>query len=155
MRKCLTTIPQGSTPQVNGGGSAGDRETGHDIVCSTWKHVAVEKQAMDLRTIANVMSVDYAVGLPFNISSYALLTHILAERTGLRAESLIMQLSHVHVYEQHVSSLRQQLQREPYPLPELVITSDLTPDLKGMDSTAFKLNGYVSHPAIQYEMVVT
>lgn len=138
-------------------------------VVMAWNPPDIEKMALppchfafqalsdgqNLTLLASLRSSDLAVGLPFNISSYALLTHILAERTGLRAESLIMQLSHVHVYEQHVSSLRQQLQREPYPLPELVIDGELTPDLKGMKSEQFKLPDYVCHPAIQYEMVVT
>lgn len=109
----------------------------------------------NLTLLASLRSSDLAVGLPFNVSSYALLTHILAKRTGLRAESLIMQLSHVHVYEQHVAALQQQLRREPYPLPELVIDGELTNDLKGMKSEQFKLEGYACHPAIQYEMVVT
>ena len=100
-------------------------------------------------------SVDFSVGLPFNASSYALLCHILAKRTGLVAESLIMQLSHVHIYEQHVDALNIQLHREPLPLPTLQIEGELTPDLKGMKSAQFKLQDYVSHPKIDYEMVVT
>lgn len=109
----------------------------------------------NLSLCVSMRSVDFAVGLPFNIASYALLCHILAKRAVLRPESLIMQLSHVHVYEQHVDALRKQLRHEPYPLPELVIDGELTSDLKGMHSGQFRLDGYANHGPIQYDMVVT
>jgi len=108
-----------------------------------------------LTLLVSMRSTDYVVGLPFNLSSYALLTHILAKRTGLKPATLIMQLSHVHIYEQHVDAFRQQLENVPLPLPTLQIEGELTPDLKGMKSNQFKLPDYASLPAIQYEMVVT
>lgn len=138
-------------------------------VVMAWNPTKVDKMALppchfawqalsdgqNLTLLVSQRSVDFALGLVYNVASYALLTHILAKRTGLRAESLIMQLSHVHVYEQHVAALQQQLRREPYPLPELVLDGELTPDLKGMSSGQFRIDGYASHPAISYEMVVT
>lgn len=100
-------------------------------------------------------SADYCVGIPWNISSYALLAHLLAVRSGLRAEVLNIHFSHIHIYAQHVDGLSKQLMREPLPLPTLQIEGELTPDLKGMKSAQFKLQDYVSHPKIDYEMVVT
>lgn len=100
-------------------------------------------------------SADFCVGIPWNISSYALLAHMLALKSGLRAESLNIHFSHIHVYEQHVDKLRQQLRREPYALPELIIDGELTQDLKNMSSGQFKLQNYMSHGTIQYKMIVT
>lgn len=102
----------------------------------------------------SMRSTDWGCGLPWNISSYALLTYILAKRTGLKPATLIMQLTHVHMYEQHIEAAKQQLQNVPLPLPELRI-GELTPDLRGMKSNQFKLDGYEGHEAINYEMVVT
>lgn len=138
-------------------------------VVMAWNPTKVDKMALppchfawqalsdgkNLTLIVSQRSVDFCVGLPFNISSYALLTHIIAARTGLRPESLIMQLSHIHIYEQHVGFLRGQIQRSPHALPRLKHIETLTSDLKGLDSASFKLDGYLSHPTIQYEMIVT
>jgi thymidylate synthase len=140
---------------VIGGGSAGDREIGYEIVCSAWKHAAVKKQVVESRTITNTMSTDFAVGLPYNLASYALLTHILAKAANLQPERLIMQLSHVHMYNQHLDAWATQAKRKPLPLPRLNIIGDLTLNLKGMKSYQFVLEGYQSHPTISYEMVVT
>lgn len=100
-------------------------------------------------------SSDIALGLPYNIASYALLTHILAKRTGLIPNSLIMQLGHVHLYKQHFNTFKHQLGLAPCPLPELRIEGELTPDLKGLRARQFILDNYQHHPALKYEMVVT
>lgn len=108
-----------------------------------------------LTLLATMRSTDHAVGLPFNIASYALLTHILAKAVGLVPERLIMQLGHVHMYEQHIEPWHVQAQREPLPLPTLHIDEELTPDLRGMQSSQFVLRDYRHHPGIAYEMIVT
>lgn len=109
----------------------------------------------DLTLLVSMRSTDYCLGLPFNIASYALLTHILAEAAGLRPDRLIMQLSHVHVYFEHIENLDMQLQREPLELPSLIRLGELTPDLKNMKSRQFRLSDYRSHPEIAYKMIVT
>jgi thymidylate synthase len=58
-------------------------------------------------------SVDVGLGLPFNIASYAMLTHFVARAVGLRATRLVMMLSNVHIYENHVGELTEQLRRTP------------------------------------------
>jgi len=108
-----------------------------------------------LTLVMTQRSADFCCGLPWNISSYALLTHILAKAADLQPERLIMQLSHIHMYRQHVEAWKVQAKREPLPLPRLNIIGDLTINLKGMKSYQFVLDGYQSHPTISYEMVVT
>ena len=101
-------------------------------------------------------STDHCVGLPYNIASYALLTHILAQRTGQVASRLVIQLSHLHIYKQHMEAWQEQSERDYsyYELPRLMIMEPLTDDLKNMKSKHFVLDGYESFPAIKYEMVV-
>lgn len=108
-----------------------------------------------LTLVVTMRSTDIALGFPYNVASYALLTHILALRTGLRADSLIMQLGHVHLYKQHFDTFKHQLSLAPYDLPTLTIEGELTPDLKGLRARQFTLEKYYSHPALKYEMVVT
>lgn len=108
-----------------------------------------------LTLVATMRSVDYALGLVYNVASYALLTHILAKAANLQPERLIMQLSHIHMYRQHIDTWKRQSKRTPFQSPLLRIDGDLTPDLKGMKSNQFALCDYQSYPALSYEMVVT
>jgi len=88
-------------------------------------------------------SVDVFLGLPFNIASYALLTHILAEITGCTVGNLIFTGGDTHIYKNHMVSIAELMERSPGLLPELVI-----PNLTDLDSVLqspienFKLNNY-------------
>ncbi len=64
-------------------------------------------------------SADLGLGIPFNIASYALLTHIVAHLTSTTAHELIIQLGDAHVYLDHVEALKIQLERKPRPFPKL------------------------------------
>ncbi|KAG8808363.1 Thymidylate synthase [Serendipita sp. 401] len=64
-------------------------------------------------------SADLGLGIPFNIASYALLTHMIAHVTGTEAKELIMQLGDAHIYRDHVEPLRTQLERTPRPFPTI------------------------------------
>lgn len=99
-------------------------------------------------------SVDVGLGLPFNIASYALLTHIIASVTGMRAERLVMNLGDTHIYHNHAEKLRLQLERTPLPLPQLELPdlSSVGIDGLNMDEVAYSLQKYDCLPAISLEM---
>lgn len=64
-------------------------------------------------------SADLGLGIPFNIASYALLTHMIAHVTQTEAQELIMQLGDAHIYKDHIEPLQKQLVRAPRPFPKL------------------------------------
>ena len=102
--------------------------------------------------IWNQRSVDVALGLPFNVASYALLLHLLAREAGLEEGKLIGFLGDTHVYENHVGGLRKQLAREPYPLPTIV-TDDFTSIFQWRHEQT-RVDGYRHHPRIRFDIAV-
>ena len=66
-------------------------------------------------------SADWFLGVPFNIASYAILTHIVAELTGLEAHELVMQFGDAHLYQNHIEQAEKQLNRSPRNYPKLII----------------------------------
>jgi thymidylate synthase len=98
-------------------------------------------------------SVDVFLGLPFNIASYALLTHLLAHHTGLKVGELVISTGDTHIYKDHVEQVNEQLQREPYPLPTLLLNPNKT-NLFEMTMDDITLVNYQSHGAIKANMAV-
>lgn len=101
-------------------------------------------------------SVDTFLGLPFNIASYALLTHIIAQCTNLKPGRLIMSLGDVHIYSNHIDQVKEQLARESREEPKLLMlnpTTDLSP-YNSFKFEDFKLTHYNPHPAIKAPMAV-
>jgi thymidylate synthase len=97
-------------------------------------------------------SADLFLGVPFNIASYALFTHLIAKEIGADVDELIISFGDVHVYTNHVEQCKLLLSREPYPLCKLDIT-----DVKNMFSACVddcRLVDYLCHPAIKAEMAV-
>ncbi len=98
-------------------------------------------------------SADLFLGVPFNIASYALLTIILAKITGYEPGEFIHTFGDVHIYENHVEQVKEQLSREPRPFP----TVKLDPSIKNIDD--FKpelvtLENYDPHPPIKGDLTV-
>jgi thymidylate synthase len=89
----------------------------------------VPKRAISL--MWNQRSVDTFLGLPFNIASYALLLHIIAEAVNMIPDELIGNLGDVHLYENHLDQAKEQLTREPMPLPKLNINTEWWPTESG------------------------
>jgi len=79
----------------------------------------VNVKTNELSCMMNQRSADMGLGVPFNIASYALLTHMVAHVTGLNAKELVHVLGDYHVYKSHIEPLREQLKREPHPFPKL------------------------------------
>ncbi|WGV58741.1 thymidylate synthase [Brevibacillus brevis] len=98
-------------------------------------------------------SGDTFLGVPFNIASYALLTHMVAHVTGLEVGDFVHTIGDAHLYLNHIEQVKLQLTRDPKPLPKLVLNPDVTSifDFKYED---IEIVGYESHPHIKGEVAV-
>ena len=98
-------------------------------------------------------SCDIFLGVPFNIASYALLTLMMAQVTGLKPGEFVHTLGDAHIYLNHVDQVKLQLTRQPLPLPQMIIN----PDVRAIDDFRFEdfqLVNYQSHPHIKGDIAV-
>lgn len=152
------------------------------IITNMWNPVQVSKVALpwchtDFQPILepgnflnlawSQRSVDTFLGLPFNIASYALLTHILGALTDTTPKVLVGQLKNVHLYDTHLDQAREQLTREPKQLPKLEFDEafmwnvagyksgqyNLDQFIKNLHWTDFRLTDYDPHPKLKAAMV--
>jgi len=98
-------------------------------------------------------SADAFIGVPFNIASYALLTMMVAQVTGLKLGEFVHTLGDAHLYQNHLEQARLQLARTPRSLPKLTLNPTAT-DLFAFRFEDFSLEGYDSHPHIKAEIAV-
>ena len=98
-------------------------------------------------------SCDIFLGIPFNIASYALLTLMVAQVTGLKPGSFIHTLGDAHIYLNHIEQVNLQLTRKPYPLPQMEI-NPLIIDIDKFRFEDFNLVNYLSHPHIKGEISI-
>jgi thymidylate synthase len=137
------------------------------LIVSAWNPAEIEKQALPpchclfqfyvaegrLSCQLYQRSADIFLGLPFNIASYALLTMMMAQVTGLKPGAFIHSVGDAHLYLNHLDQARLQLSREPRPLPTMRINPDIH-SLFDFVYEDFALEGYNPHPAIKAKVAV-
>ena len=117
--------------------------------CHTLFQFYVHKERLDCQLYQR--SADMALGVPFNIASYALLTHLIAGECGLTPGFFVHSIGDAHVYENHVTALERQIAREPLPLPTIKTAPKPVLDIEFGDIV---LSNYQHHPFIKYEIAV-
>lgn len=100
-------------------------------------------------------SVDSFLGLGFNITSYAILTHLMAKASGLKAKELIFVGGDTHIYSNHVEQVKEQISRTPFAFPTITLPNiSSIEDMEKLSFTDFKINNYTCHPSIKAEMAI-
>lgn len=98
-------------------------------------------------------SADMFLGVPFNIASYALFTHMIAQVCNLEVGDLIICIGDAHIYENHIDQVKEQLSRKPLPLPKLKLNSEINV-ITHFEMEDIELENYQSHEAIKAPMAV-
>jgi thymidylate synthase len=144
-----------------------DAPDSRQIVVSAWNpvdrpqqalppcHVLIHFRAINGRLHCSLFqrSCDSFLGVPFNIASYALLTLMMAQTTGLAPGSFVHFLSDAHLYENHLEQVREQLRREPRPLPTVRLNPEVR-DLTAFTEADVELCGYDPHPKLSGTVAV-
>ncbi|MBI4093415.1 thymidylate synthase [Candidatus Kaiserbacteria bacterium] len=106
-----------------------------------------------LSLLMHQRSCDIFLGVPFNIASYSLLLHMVAQVAGLKAGEFVHSLGDAHIYHDHFDAAKEQLSREPLSLPTLKLHPAIT-DIDSFKMEDIELENYQSHPPIKAKMAV-
>jgi len=98
-------------------------------------------------------SQDVFLGAPFNIAGYALFTHLIAQVCGMKVAELIISTGDTHIYKDHIDQVKEQLTREEYPLPKLLLNQSKS-NIFDFTMKDITLEGYQSHGTIKAKMAV-
>ena len=138
------------------------------IILSAWNPTAIPKMALppchvmaqfyvsgskELSCQLYQRSADLGLGVPFNIASYSLLTHMIAQVCGLAVGDFVHVLGDAHVYANHVEALTDQIEREPRSFPTLKLNSRIT-EIDDFTIDDVELEGYRPHPSVPMKMAV-
>ena len=124
-------------------------------MCQFYVHLPSSPSARPrLSCLMYQRSADLGLGIPFNIASYALLTHMVAHVTDTEPKELVIQLGDAHVYRDHVDALKIQLEREPRAFPKLRWGREDIEDIEDFKYEDFVVEGYNPHPSIPMKMSV-
>ncbi|MBI3088936.1 MAG: thymidylate synthase, partial [Candidatus Colwellbacteria bacterium] len=126
-------------------------DTSYFPICHNMYQVNIKNGKLSLQLYQR--SADTFLGVPFNIASYALLTHILAQVTGYEPGEFVHTFGDVHIYENHLEQCKEQLTREPRPLPTLKIDPSVK-DIDDFRPEHATLEGYDPHPPIRAELTI-
>ena len=107
----------------------------------------------ELSCILYQRSGDIGLGIPFNIASYSFLTHLLAKHCDLKAKEFIHFIGDAHIYDDHCDILKQQINREPYPFPQLIIENKYD-DINNYEVKDFTVKNYKYHNVLKMDMRV-
>lgn len=132
------------------------------ILLSSWNPIDIPKMALPpchvllqffvkegkLSSLLYQRSADVGLGMPFNICSYALLTHIIAQVTNLEVGNFIYNIGNAHIYINHIDKLKEQINRIPYEFPKLIINKEKK-NINDFIYDDFKLENYNYHPIIK------
>src|SRR3990170_5195536 len=119
--------------------------------CHTFYHVNIAADKLSLQLYQR--SADMFLGVPFNIASYALLSIILAQITGYEPGEFIHTFGDVHIYENHVEQVKEQLSREPKPFPTVTLDSSVK-SLDDFKPEHVTLENYETHPVLRGDLTV-
>lgn len=120
--------------------------------CHVLVQFEVDEERRQLSAHMYQRSADLMLGVPYNILSYSLLTHILARKCKLSAGHLVCSYGNAHIYLPHIECANRQLEREPFDMPKLTMLFEPNTSVEHLDLKHFKVENYKYHPQLKYTM---